>query len=84
MTASSIIRQLTLDDADAFFYLRLKALQESPTSFLGSYEEEKQSGKASIENLLRQNKINNVVFGAFMGDSLIGVVGLFQAQTIKA
>lgn len=39
------IRKLTQDDADMFFDLRLESLQNSATSYLSTYDEEKELGK---------------------------------------
>ena len=58
------IRRLTPADAAAFQELRLAALQESPTAFGSSYEEEREFSQAFIEERLAA-KPDRGTFGAF-------------------
>lgn len=80
MTNNIYIRRLTKDDIHSFFYLRLEALRDSPTSFLASYEDEKSSGHKFYENILNQVGDDNVIFGAFIHDQLSGIIGIYQAK----
>lgn len=75
-----IIRQLILEDIDAFFNLRLESLKNSPTSFLSSYEDEKKLGPEFYLNILKRNQIDNVIFGAYFQDKLIGIIGIYQSN----
>lgn len=70
-----IIRRLTPGDAVAFKALRMLALQESPTAFASSYDEEKDIPLSTFAERLAY-KPDQGRFGAFDGDELIGVVAL--------
>lgn len=80
MTNNFLIRKLTLADLNEFFILRLESLQDSPHSFLSSYEDEKKSGPDFYENILKKDNIDNVIFGAFVEDQLVGIVGIYQSK----
>jgi ribosomal protein S18 acetylase RimI-like enzyme len=69
------IRRLTPADAAAFKALRLFALQESPSAFASSFDEEKDIPLSTFEERLAF-KADQGRFGAFNGDALIGVVAL--------
>jgi hypothetical protein len=69
------IRRLTPEDAPAFQALRLAALQESPTAFGSSFEEERDFSASVIEGRLAV-KSDRGPFGAFEGDELVGLVVL--------
>lgn len=69
------IRRLTPDDAAAFQALRLSALQDAPTAFGSSYEEEKDFPVAMIEGRLAFHP-DRGVFGAFVERELVGLVAL--------
>lgn len=79
-----VIRRLTQPDTTDFFNLRLESLQENPSSFLSSYEEEKQTGSIAFEKLLTSNDTKNVVLGAFLNNKLIGIIGVYQESAKKA
>jgi RimJ/RimL family protein N-acetyltransferase len=69
------IRRLTPEDAPAFQALRLFALQETPSAFGSSYEEEVESPVGTIEGRLAL-KPDRGPFGAFENESLVGLVAL--------
>jgi ribosomal protein S18 acetylase RimI-like enzyme len=69
------IRRLTPEDAAAFQALRLAALQEAPTAFGSSFEEEKGFSAPVIEGRLAL-KPDRGPFGAFEGQELVGLVAL--------
>jgi very-short-patch-repair endonuclease/RimJ/RimL family protein N-acetyltransferase len=75
-----IIRQLKNADLQDFFNLRLKSLQESPESFLSSYEEESNTGPSLFQHIFKPQKDDNVVFGAFVQGKLVGAIGVFQKK----
>lgn len=69
------IRRLTPADAAAFQALRLRGLAEDASAFASSYEEERDRPIEAIEAQLAP-KPDGAIFGAFEGDTLLGVVGL--------
>jgi RimJ/RimL family protein N-acetyltransferase len=76
------IRRLTPADAAAFQDLRLAALQESPTAFGSSYEEERDYTRAFIEDRL-SSKPDRGSFGAFEGARLVGLIALGRERQRK-
>ena len=76
------IRRLTPADACAFQQLRLAALQEAPSAFGSSYEEEKLFPASIIEGRLAV-KPDRGSFGAFENDALTGLVGLGRADMTR-
>jgi ribosomal protein S18 acetylase RimI-like enzyme len=69
------LRRLTPEDATSFQALRLAALQEAPTAFGSSFEEERDFPASTIEGRLAI-KADRGAFGAFEGENLVGVVAL--------
>ncbi len=91
MTSSSVppnsdlpvlIRRLAPPDAAAFQALRMTALRTCPTAFSSSYEEECDTTLATREGQLAAGSGRNF-FGAFIGDALIGMVGVGREQALK-
>src|SRR5579884_2802853 len=78
------VRILTAKDAEAFWNLRLRALQENPESFGMTYTEILERGIAGVtQNLSRHNDSpdNDVTFGAFDEGTLVGTTG-FHRETL--
>lgn len=69
------LRRLTPQDAALFQAFRLAALQDDPSSFGSSYEEERGLSISFIEGRLAV-KPDRGPFGAFEGRALVGLVGL--------
>jgi ribosomal protein S18 acetylase RimI-like enzyme len=76
------IRRLIPSDASAFQAFRLAALQEAPSAFGSSYEEEKNFTASIIEGRLAI-KPDRGPFGAFDGEKLIGLVALGRENMSK-
>lgn len=70
-----LIRRLTPSDAVAFQSLRLRGLQESPTAFSSSYEEECGRPLEFVAKRLESNG-ERAVFAAFDADETVGVIGV--------
>jgi RimJ/RimL family protein N-acetyltransferase len=76
------ICRLTPDDAAAFQALRLAALQEAPSAFGSSFEEESNFPPSVIEGRLAI-KSDRGPFGAFEGEELVGLVALGREDMKK-
>jgi GNAT superfamily N-acetyltransferase len=74
------LRRLNAADCPTYFALRLESLQSAPTSFMSSFEEEKQAGAAVYEQVLQKKEQDDVIFGAFCDDHLVGAVGLYRGR----
>jgi ribosomal protein S18 acetylase RimI-like enzyme len=69
------IRRLTPADAAVFQAFRLAALQDAPTAFGSSFQEEKDFPASVIEGRLAL-KADRGPFGAFQGEEMVGLVAL--------
>lgn len=74
-----LIRRLVPSDALAFQALRLAALRDTASAFSSSYEEECATTPATIEANLTQRNL----FGAFVAEELVGMVGVGRETTPK-
>ena len=69
------IRRLSVADAATFRALRLAALLDKPEAFVVSHEEEMDQPLAHFVKMLA-TRDGQTVFGAFDGDTLVGIAGL--------
>ena len=76
------IRVLQVDDAPAFQLIRLRGLEECPSAFASSYEEECNTPMGVVAERLAA-KEDRAMFGAFEEQQLVGVVGLQREQMLK-
>jgi ribosomal protein S18 acetylase RimI-like enzyme len=76
------VRRLLPSDATTFQRLRLQALQESPTAFGSSYEEEVERPVGAVAESLDETS-GRYIFGAFIGDTLVGIVGVGRESGLK-
>lgn len=76
------LRKLTSDDAPAYRELRLHGLQESPTAFGSSYEQESPQPLEFFAGRI-EGSADRVVMGAFDGDRLVGVVAFVRDTGVK-
>jgi len=76
------IRQLTEKDVDAFRSIRLSALLLSPEPFGSTYHEEVD---VPIEEYVTRLKDDDrrFILGAFDGDCIVGMVGLYAEKRAK-
>jgi RimJ/RimL family protein N-acetyltransferase len=72
------VRRLLADDAARWQALRLAALQDSPTAFASSYEEEKDRELASVNSMLSSGG----VFGGFSHDTLCCIASV-HAESMR-
>ncbi len=73
------IRQLTVDDAEAYQALRLRGLVESPTAFSAGHADE--AGRSRAEVATRVTPApdgSRCSFGAFAGDRLVGLLAFIR------
>ena len=79
------VRILTEADGEAFWNIRLRALRDDPESFGSSYEEILERGIAGATQSLRKRDTapDDVTFGAFDGETLVGIAGFRRGEEVK-
>jgi RimJ/RimL family protein N-acetyltransferase len=75
------IRVLKKSDAAEYRRVRLEALQKAPSAFGSSYAEEKKLPLSTF--VLRLTRKNACMLGAFVGDRLVGILGLVREPRAK-
>jgi ribosomal protein S18 acetylase RimI-like enzyme len=76
------LRPLTAADACEFQRLRLQGLQESPSSFGSSHEEEAHKTPDQVQQHIA-GSVERVFLGMFTGTELVGMVGVGREQGLK-
>ena len=70
-------------DADLFRKIRLEAIEDSPESFGESLEEASRKSTQDFERSLSDHGKGDFVLGGFIGDELVGTVGLYRESLSK-
>ena len=71
------IRRLIPTDLAAYRQIRLESLKNDPDNYGSTFEEESKSPKLVFEKYILEQTPGNRMFGAFDGDTLVGISGFF-------
>ena len=77
-------RLLHIANLESYRMIRLECLANYPDHFGDTYEEELNTTGNKFYEALRSNDSTSFLFGAFSGDSLIGICGFIQESRSKA
>jgi ribosomal protein S18 acetylase RimI-like enzyme len=83
MTSDVKIRVLKQGDAEAYWNLRLEALEREPRSFIESPEEHRAIARELGAARLRRTNNSSFVMGAFFEGELVGMAGFFRERHLK-
>lgn len=77
------IRPLTVEDAEAWWHLRLIALKDEPHSFAESAEEHQARSLEQSREHFRTLNSENFIIGAFENGELAGMAGFYREKHTK-
>lgn len=76
-------RKLNAEDSLIYRKVRLECLQKFPDSFGTRYEDEILKAELPFEKFLKENSQDEIVFGVFADDILIGICGFIREKRTK-
>jgi RimJ/RimL family protein N-acetyltransferase len=76
------VRPLRPAEAEALVRLRMEALDTDPLAFAASLEDDRALSLDFVRECLA-NEAEQAVFGAFLGEVLVGMVGLYRDPKLK-
>ncbi len=77
------IRLLTPDDAEAYWVIRLEALETCPRAFSASVARHRERGPQGSAGMLEPEPNGSFVLGAFDGGELVGTMGMSRNANEK-
>src|SRR5215831_1881828 len=77
------IRPLTVQDAEAWWHLRLIGLKDEPHSFAESAEEHEARSMEQTREYFRSLNSENFIVGAFENAELAGMTGFYREKHTK-
>lgn len=77
-----MVRELTIQDAEAYVAVRREALLDSPFAFASSPDDDFMSSPEAVGEQLRR-KLDSTIYGAFRPD-LVGTVGMYRNRHVKS
>lgn len=77
------VRRLVPDDATQYRECRLAALLDAPHAFASSYDEEASRTIEELSQRFRVDSIENATFGAFDGERIVGLTGIYREAREK-
>ena len=83
MDSNIKLRILTGDDAEIWRVLRLEAIENEPEAFSSCEEDHHKLTLAEIKSRISSDT-SNFVFGAFIGDRLLGMAGFYRDKGRKS
>jgi len=78
------IRRIQPSGMDQWFTMRIQSLRDSPSAFLASPETELAQGVEFFRARIAEGGNDNVIFGCFDGQDLVGALGIVREGQLKA